>query len=140
MELQLDFIPSDALASKSTLEKIELILNRIKRNVIVVLEEGLNPREEVELIEASMREIDVKNFHGIEFYRIDHKNSDIRERIASYISGKKPGITIVGPTRVVEKIKKQPDCISMFAKGGAKPRHISVRSAGKSTKKAQKRY
>lgn len=140
MEIQLDFIPSNALASKASMEKIELILDRIKRNVIVVLEEGLNPMEEAALIEASMREIDVKDFHGIEFYRMDHKASDIREKIANYISGKKSGITIVGPTRIVEKIKKEPDCVSMFAKGGSKLRHTSVRSAEKSTKKGQKRY
>jgi hypothetical protein len=121
MKIQLDFIPSDSLASKGSVEKIDLILQRIKKNIIVVLEEGLSPKEETELIEATMREINAKDFHGIEFYRLDHKMR-IRDRIADYISGRRSGLTIVGPTRMVEAIKKESDYISMLAKVEAKRR------------------
>jgi hypothetical protein len=139
MKVQLDFVSSESLSSKGSMEKVSFILERIKKNVIVVLEEGLNPMEETELIEATMREINTKNFHGIEFYRLDHQAMNIRNKIANYIAGKRLGLTIVGPTRMVEAIKKEPDYISMLAKGGGKRRHISARGAGKSTKKARKR-
>jgi hypothetical protein len=139
MKVQLDFVSSESLSSKGSMEKIAFILERIKKNVIVVLEEGLSPREETELIEATMREINAKDFHGIEFYRLDHRATNLRDKIASYIAGKRLGLTIVGPTRMVEAIKKEPDYISMLAKGGGKRRRISVRGAGKSTKKARKR-
>ncbi len=84
MKIQLDFISSDKLSQMRAMEKIEFILSRIKDNIIVVLEEGLTPQEEKELIEATMREIDLENFHGIEFYRIDHKPS-FRDKLAEYI-------------------------------------------------------
>lgn len=117
MEIQLDFVSSDFLMTKESVEKIDFIIQKIKKNVIVVLEEGLSPREETELIETTMREIDVKDFHGIEFYRIDHnKPSSLRSKIADYIAGRKSGLTIVGPTRMVEAIKRDPDGISMLAK------------------------
>ncbi len=141
MEIQLDFVSAESLASKASVEKVAFILERIKNNVIVVLEEGLSPEEETELIEATMREIDAKDFHGIEFYRLDHRAKTLRDRIASYIAGRRPGLTIVGPTRMVEAIKKEPNYISMLArgKGGGKQRRTSARGVGKSTKKARKR-
>lgn len=116
MEIQLDFISSDFLTNKRPIEKIDFIIQKIKKNVIVVLEEGLSPQEETELIETTMREIDAKDFHGIEFYRIDHQPSSLRDKLANYISGKKGGLTIVGPTRMVEAIKRDPNGISMLAK------------------------
>ncbi len=141
MDIRLDFVSSDTLAEKGTMEKISFILDKIKQNVIVVLEEGLAPEEETELIEATMREIDTKDFHGIEFYRMDHKAGRLREKIADYISGRKSGITIVGPTRMVEAIKKEEDYISMFAKGVTvrKPKAKGKKSKkGKATKKGKK--
>lgn len=116
MEIQLDFISSDFLTNKRPIEKIDFIIQKIKKNVIVVLEEGLSPQEETELIETTMREIDAKDFHGIEFYRIDHQPSGLRDKLAKYISGKKGGLTIVGPTRMVEAIKRDPNGISVLAK------------------------
>jgi len=116
MEIQLDFISSDFLTTKRPIEKIDIIIQKIKKNVIVVLEEGLSLQEETELIETTMREIDTKDFHGIEFYRMDHTPTCLRDKIANYISGRKTGLTIVGPTRMVEAIKRDPDGISMLAK------------------------
>jgi|Deesub1362A_J573_1020465.scaffolds.fasta_scaffold00051_146 hypothetical protein len=116
MGIQVDFISSESLRSKGSVEKINMILEKIKNNVIVVLEDGLTPVEETELIEATMREIDTEDFHGIEFYRMDHKTTRLRDKIADYISGRKSGLTIVGSARIVEAIRKEPDYISMLAK------------------------
>ncbi len=137
MEIRLDFISSDTLIEKGTIEKIEFILERIKKDIIVVLEEGLAPQEETELIEATMREIDAKDFHGIEFYRMDHKVGRLRDRIAEYITGRKPGMTIVGPTRMVEAIKKEENYISMFAKGTKVSK--KKKTKGKKSKKGKKK-
>lgn len=117
MEVQLDFISSASLQEKGRYEKIKFIVEKIKKNIIVVLEEALDPREEAELIEVTMSEIDVEEFHGIEFYRMDHGSPTLRDKIAGYISGKKrPGLTIVGPTRMIEAIKREPNYLSMLAK------------------------
>jgi hypothetical protein len=138
MEIQLDFVSAETLEGKPPIEKIDFILQRIKKDVILVLEAVLTPQEEAELIEATMREIDTKDFHGIEFYRMDHKAVRLREKIANLIAGKRSGLTIVGPTRMVEAIKREDDCISMLAKAGGKKRPTSARSAGKSTKKRKR--
>ncbi|MEE8168070.1 MAG: DUF2073 domain-containing protein [Candidatus Hydrothermarchaeales archaeon] len=135
MEIRLDFISADTLSEKGTIEKIDFILHRIKENVIVVLEEGLDPTEETELIEATMREIDTKNFHGIEFYRMDHKSERIRDKIADYISGRRSGLTIVGPTRMVEAIKKEENYISMLAKSATSRKKRKAKTPPKTGKK-----
>ncbi len=139
MEVQLDFVSSESLSPMGSMEKVAFILARIKKDIIVVLEEGLNPNEEAELIESTMREINTKDFHGIEFYRLDNPTNNLRSKIASFIGGKRFGLTIVGPTRMVRAIKKEPDYLSMLAKGGRKKRRINVQSAKKSTKKGRKK-
>ena len=53
MDIQLDFISSDSLRNKTSPEKIEFILDRIRNKIIVVLEVGLTPQEETGRIEAT---------------------------------------------------------------------------------------
>jgi len=117
-EIQLDFISSEMLTAKTREEKLSMILDRVKNNVIVVLEGALTPEEEAELIQTTMKNIDPERFHGIEFHRMDHKEKNIFDRIANFLTGKRSGLTIVGPTRMVESIKKEPDHISILAKVG----------------------
>ncbi|MFQ6051023.1 MAG: DUF2073 domain-containing protein [Candidatus Hydrothermarchaeota archaeon] len=118
--IQLDFVSSKVLSEKTTMEKIEYIMDRVKVGTIVVLEEGLNPVEEAELIETTMREIDMDKFHGIEVYRIQghEKTKGIKSIFGSVIGKKSKGLTIIGPTNYVEAIKKEPDFLSMLAKPG----------------------
>lgn len=130
MKIQMDFIPAEMMSRKNSREKLDTILKRVKKNIIVVLEKGLDPREEAELIETTMGEIDSKDFFGIEFYRIDHQGKGMLNRLSKYmpekmtgvlnryIAKKESGLTIVGPTRMVEAIKKKSDYITMFAKVG----------------------
>ncbi len=117
-EIRLDFIPSEMLLRKNTDDKLEMILSKVKKNIIVVLEEALTPEEESILIQNAMEEIDSKDFFGIEFYRMGHKDVGIFDRLSSFLTKRRSGMTIVGPTRMVEAIKKEPDHISVFAKVG----------------------
>lgn len=117
-ELRLDFIPAEMLSKKSTDEKLQMILSKVKQNIIVVLEEALAPQEEADLIERAMTEIDSKDFFGIEFYRMGHREANLLDKLSYIITKRRSGITIVGPTRLVETIKKEPDHVSLFAKMG----------------------
>ncbi|MFQ5975800.1 MAG: DUF2073 domain-containing protein [Candidatus Hydrothermarchaeales archaeon] len=129
-EIQLNFISSDALATKSPDEKRQLILDKIRDNIIVVLEEALDPKEEADLIKTTMEEINSKDFFGIEFYRMDSQKQSVLERVGKffsergikgvekYIPKSRRGLTIVGPSRVVEGIKKESGYVSMLAKIG----------------------
>lgn len=115
-EIRLDFVPTEMLARKASDEKLTMILSKVKENIIVVLEEALTPQEEAILIERAMSQIDSKDFFGIEFYRMGHKERGLLDKLSNLLSKRKSGITIVGPTRMVEAIKKEPDHISVFAK------------------------
>jgi len=129
-EIQLNFISSDALATKSPEEKRQLILDKIRNNIIVVLEEALDPEEEVDLIKTTMEEINSKDFFGIEFYRMDSQKQNVFDRLGKFFTNhgingvdkilpkRRRGLTIVGPSRVVEAIKKESGYVSMFAKIG----------------------
>ena len=48
-----------------------MIVERVKNGDLVVIEGGLTPEEEAELIETTMREIDVDNFMGIDIYTLE---------------------------------------------------------------------
>jgi hypothetical protein len=117
-EIRLDFIPSEMLLKKTSNEKLEMILAKVKENIIIVLEEALTPQEEAILIQQAMEEIDSKDFFGIEFYRMGHTETGFLEKLSNYITKRRSGLTIVGPTRMVEAIKKEPDHISVFARVG----------------------
>ncbi len=70
------------------------------------------------------------SFFGIEFYRMDHQKQGVLERmgkffsdhgikgIDKYIPKNRRGLTIVGPSRMVEAIKKESDYVTMLAKIG----------------------
>ncbi|MFQ5800568.1 MAG: DUF2073 domain-containing protein [Candidatus Hydrothermarchaeales archaeon] len=117
-EIRLDFIPQEMLSKKSTDDKLEMILAKVKDNIIVVIEEALTPQEEASLIQQAMEEIDSKDFFGIEFYRMGHSETNLLEKLSNFITKRRSGITIVGPTRMVEAIKKESEHISVFARAG----------------------
>ncbi len=117
-EIRLDFIPSEMLLKRNSDDKLGMILSKVKKNIIVVLEEALTPQEEADLIHQAMVEIDSKDFFGIEFYRMGHRDAGLLQKLSNFLTKRKSGITIVGPTRMVEAIKKEPDHISVFARVG----------------------
>jgi len=115
MKIELEFISSDVLNSKGMEEKMRFILERIKRSKILVIEESLSSLEEAKLIEETMKEVDEK-FPGIEVSTLrERKDTGIRERIIRLLGGKTGGLTIIGPSKVIKKIKKNPKSISLLA-------------------------
>ena len=112
--LKMDFISSDALKSKSSIEKISMIVDRVKKGDLMVIEGGLEPEEEAELIETTMREIDVENFMGIDIYTLEKDKTSFFG-----LSRKKTvGITIIGPANVMKAVKKKSNFLSMIANLG----------------------
>ncbi|MDZ4171036.1 MAG: DUF2073 domain-containing protein [Methanobacteriaceae archaeon] len=112
--LKMDFLSSDALEGSSSMEKISMIINRVKAGDILVIEGGLSPSEEAELIETTMREIDIENFVGIDVHTLERD-----ERSFFGFSKKKTtGLTIIGPANVMRSVKKKSNFISMIAELG----------------------
>jgi hypothetical protein len=112
--LKMDFISSDALKDKSSIEKIFMIVDRVKNGEVLVIEGGLEPGEEAELIETTMREIDVESFVGIDIYTLEKDETSFFG-----LSKKKTvGITIIGPANIMKQVKRKSNFISMVASLG----------------------
>lgn len=113
-EIELEFISSEVIKN-ADVGKIAYIIERIKANKILVIEESLTPQEEARLIEETMEQVD-KKFPGIEVSTLrDAPEKGVREKIIKFLGGKTGGLTVVGPSRLVKKIKKEPQQISLFA-------------------------
>ncbi|HTX61371.1 MAG TPA: DUF2073 domain-containing protein [Methanobacterium sp.] len=112
--LKMDFLSSSALINRTSMEKISMIVDRVKNGDLVVIEGGLTPEEEAELIETTMREIDVENFMGIDIYTLEKDKTSFFG-----LSRKKTvGITIIGPANVMKAVKKKSNFLSMIANLG----------------------
>ncbi len=112
--LKMDFLSSDALKTRTGMEKISMIVDKVKNGDLVVLEGGLTPEEEANLIETTMREIDVENFMGIDIFTLETNKTSFFG-----LSKKKTiGITIIGPANVMKAVKKKSNFLSMIANLG----------------------
>ncbi len=112
--LKMDFLSSSMLNSHTSMEKISMIVDRVKNGDLVVIEGGLTPEEEAELIEATMREIDVDNFMGIDIYTLEKD----KKSFFGLSKSKIVGITIIGPANVMKAVKKKSNFLSMIANLG----------------------
>jgi hypothetical protein len=109
--LKMDFLSSEALENTTSMEKIYMIIGKVKKGAVVVMEGGLTPSERAELIETTMREIDVENFTGIDVNTLEKDTSSFFG-----LSKKKTiVITIIGPANVMKTVKKQSNLLSMIA-------------------------
>jgi uncharacterized protein len=113
-ELKMDFLSADALESRTSMEKVSMIVDKVKKGDIMVLEGGLTPSEEAELIETTMREIDIEKFVGIDIYTLDK----IKKSFFGFSKKKTVGITIIGPANVMRTVKKKSNFLSMIAEIG----------------------
>ena len=109
--LKMDFISSEALENTTSMEKIYMIIDKVKKGSVVVMEGGLSPSERTELIETTMREIDLENFMGIDVHTLEKDSTSLFG-----LSKKKTVvITIIGPANLMKTVKKQSNLLSMVA-------------------------
>ncbi len=113
-EIQIEFLSSQVLSGKQPKQKLDAILDLVKKGKIVVLEEPLSATEEAELISVTMSRIGSK-FPGIEISRLGESPDGIRAAAIKLLGGKSAGLTIVGPSSLVRQIKRNPGKLSVFA-------------------------
>jgi len=104
-EVQMDLISGEKLEKMTSMEKIRLILDKVKTGRIVVLESGLTPDEEVRLIEMTMTEIRVDEFSGIEIesYPSKKEGSFFDKIFGRSIKGR---MTVIGPANQIRTIER----------------------------------
>lgn len=118
--VKIEFISRDNLEMESFEDKLEFVLEKVKDNYVLVLEESWNPEEKSLLIQYSLEEADDK-FPGVEFWALNSKGSKL-QRAKNLVYEKvlndtnRRGITIVGNSRVMEKVKDERDSVSFLAK------------------------
>ena len=104
-EVQMDLISGEKLEKMTSMEKIRLILDKVKNGKIVVLECGLTSEEEVRLIEMTMSEIRVDEFSGIEIesYPSKKEGSFLDRIFGRALKGR---MTVIGPANQIHTIEK----------------------------------
>lgn len=116
----IEFLSKEKLNSVEFEQKLDLVLEKVKDNAVLVLEESWAPSEKRELIKTSMEEVD-DDFPGVEFMGLNSENTRL-EKARNFVYDKflnedyRRGITIVGNSRVMEKIKEEKDTVSFLAK------------------------
>jgi len=104
-EVHMDLISGEKLDRLTSMEKIRLILDKVKTGRIVVLENGLTPEEEVRLIEMTMTEIRLDEFSGIEIetYPAKKGGSFLDKILGKTVKGR---MTVIGPANQLRTIEK----------------------------------
>jgi hypothetical protein len=117
--VQIDLISEDFTSAMTSMEKINLILEGVKKGNIVILERGLTPEEEAKLIEITMAKITPDNFVGVE---IESYPSRQKSSFLDKLLGKKvieTRLTVVGPADQLKTLRRDHGFISAM---------VSVRS------------
>ncbi len=108
--IQVNMISASKLQAMSTMDKIRLILDDVTRGRIVILERGLDPREEAQLIEHTMLKIRDTAFYGIEIQSYAREIKTSPWNILRRSSGNR--VTVIGPANRLKTLKKEKDIIS----------------------------
>lgn len=112
--VKINLVSKGKLDDMSLQEKVRFILDEVKQDVILVLEEGLDPNEEAKLIESTMVEIDPDTFTGIEMEsqrNPDEANSIIGKLFRRTPYGGRATMTVVGPADKLRTVYKDGDSI-----------------------------
>jgi uncharacterized protein len=113
--VQIDLISDERLSKMTSMEKIRLILDRVREGTIIILESGLSPEEQSSLIEMTMQEILPDGFSGIEIetYPSKQKNEGMFARLVRG-DDRHRRLTVIGPANQLRMIRRDRDFISAW--------------------------
>jgi hypothetical protein len=124
----LQLIPYNEIEALSSVGRIRKLLNVAKENKIVLLQGRLEKDEEIELIKATMEEVN-KEFKGIELAVLNPNISrdmgivkKVKNNFANALLGNRSGLTVIGPASIVKEMKKDPNKIELMMKKERKTR------------------
>ena len=120
-DVTIQFIPFGELAYLSSYKRVKKLIEMAEENKIILIQGKLEPQEEADLIEETMRKIGRSSkFKGIELTSFvpQTKNLTIfqglREKMANALVGNRDSLTVIGPATVVREIKKDPTKIELY--------------------------
>ena len=115
MNLKIKFLPYE----KFKVMDLDLIMRDLRDGTIILVDAKLNPEEEAVVIEETMKKVSDK-FSGIELGSIDLSEKEtgslkrIKNNIIERIIGRKRGMTIIGPAKVIHKVQKNPEELLLY--------------------------
>jgi len=115
--VEIEFLSTALLSKHKGEKKIDSLVASLKKGKILVLEEPLSPEEETKLIEATMAKI-TSNFPGIEIGSLGPDNEidkGVRSQLIRMLGGKRSGLTVIGPSKYVRQMKKNPGTLHLVA-------------------------
>ncbi|MCX6767839.1 MAG: DUF2073 domain-containing protein [Candidatus Micrarchaeota archaeon] len=112
--VQIEFISSKVLNGKDSDHKVKYILDNVRKDKILVLEDTLGPVEQRMLVEKTMGMVS-RDFPGIEVSTLGKGENDLKAMLIRLLGGKTSGLTVVGPSRLVREIKRDPNKLHLVA-------------------------
>lgn len=115
--IQINLVTSDRLAELTINEKIRLILDTVTEGNIIILETGLTPEEEGELVEVTMTRISPNGFNGVEIERQNEQGNSggFLNKLLSSDTSTKP-IMLIGPSGSIQTLEKSNDILTTLIK------------------------
>ena len=108
-EISFNLVSRHKLNELTSSEKLKFILKEVKKGKILVLEHGLTPFEQANLIEKTMKEIEEDTFIGVEMEGLGEDRPTFFQKLFGY--SRKPRVTLIGPANLLKTIKKDNDMI-----------------------------
>ena len=108
-EISFNLVSRHKLDELNSTEKLQFILKEVKKGKILVLEHGLTPFEQANLIENTMKEIEEDTFIGVEMEGLGQDRPSFFQKLFGY--SKKPRVTLIGPANLLKTIRKDNDMI-----------------------------
>ncbi len=114
--LRIKFVPYERIKE----EKFKKVLKDLTDNTIILVDAKLDAKEEASLIAETMKIVSDK-FAGIELSSIDIKGKKkeghydrFKGALIERMIGKKRGMTVLGPAKIVQKIKRNPEELLLY--------------------------
>jgi hypothetical protein len=118
--LKIKFLPYEKFKQNS----LRTVLKDLKENTIIIIDAKLDSDEEFFIIRETMKRVS-NDFSGIELGSLELKLNaktgavgraldSVKTGLVERMTGKKRGMTIIGPAALVHKIKKNPEDILLY--------------------------
>jgi hypothetical protein len=108
-EISFNLVSRHKLDELTSSEKLKFILKEVKKGKILVLERGLTPFEQANLIENTMKEIEEDTFIGVEMEGLGEDKPSFFQKLFGH--SRKPRVTLIGPANLLKTIRKDNDMI-----------------------------
>lgn len=106
---KIHLISMEKMESMAGTEKISFILKEVTKGKILILERGLTPQEEADLIAETMRVIDQDSFIGIELQSYGMEEG--KNFLQRAVMGSRPRMAVIGPADLLKLVSKDDEKI-----------------------------